>query len=220
MSDEPPPPSIEETIITRLLDLLNGIKWFGFLRAQQTTGINRDGGPKSSIHFAKLFRMERAIVLTKALIEVFSGRLTFAPPPAWTTVRPAPPAGASTRSPQSAPIPPSTSSGRRTRADSHPIGCSPRAIREIFSTRSIREIITHICLDLEITPHATNWPTELLTYYQTPAEWSAAHYPPDQPPDLTQDPSTALPAIPLAEPPALPPPPHPHLAIAGAHGPP
>ena len=92
MSDEPAPgPSIEDNIITRLLGLLNNIKWFGFLRAQQFSGINRDGGPKSSIDFSKLLRMERAIVLAKALIEVFSGRLTFAPPPAWTTVRPAVP---------------------------------------------------------------------------------------------------------------------------------
>ena len=205
MSDEPAPgPSIEDNIITRLLGLLNNIKWFGFLRAQQFSGINRDGGPKSSIDFAKLLRMERAIVLAKALIEVFSGRLTFAPPPAWTTVRPAVPPGAGAGAGAS------PSSARKSRGgDAHPIACSPRAIREIFSTRSIREIVTHICIDLEITPYSNDWPIELLTYYQTPAEWSAAHYTPDQPPEPGQPLSCQAPptleAIPIPPPETDPP---------------
>ena len=54
--------------------------------------------------------------------------------------------------------------------------------------------MTHICIDLEITPYSNDWPIELLTYYQTPAEWSAAHYTPDQPPE------PGLPPPPLCEP--------------------
>ena len=80
--------------------------------------------------------------------------------------------------------------------------------------------MTHICIDLEITPYSNDWPIELLTYYQTPAEWSAAHYTPDQPPEPIQDPDISPPAIELAKPPALPPPLRPPLAILSAHGPP
>ena len=214
MSDPPTPD--EETctdrLIKRLSGLLGAISLIGTLLAQRFVGPNRDRGPNSFIHYEKLFRMERAVRWTHALMDVLSGRLTFTRPEGRLAPVSPPPARAASPTRRRPP-------GSRA---PYPLGDTMATLRELFTTRSMREVVTRICIDLEITPDMAAWPAELLIIYETPAQWSAAHYLPDPGPCSPRlalhwysQPKPQLPAPLGAD--ILPPDPAPHRPLPEFH---
>ena len=187
--DDPDWPVYEApTLYERLSLVLVGFAGYARRFAARLTEPIPGTGPVPSMEHAAYYRLERAARWAIALADVISGKTRILPRPATAGPLIARTAAAAPSASGAARRLSRRFSGRHTFCDG-----DYRSMREAFATRSIGELTVRICRELNINPGAAQWPAELVAIVQTPAAWSAEHFPPPPPDPPLPDPPVRRP---------------------------